>query len=109
MDDLPALQIVEFVLETFSSELAKGNLERHQRERVIQSYSHSDSCILETLDHVPLHIPNRPIQPKFTSTKNATMIQIIKKGQSPNLKHVTRTHRVNWIGCLGVNLITPSW
>ena len=37
---------------------AKGNPERHKRERVIPSHSHSDNCVFESIDHVPHNIPN---------------------------------------------------
>ena len=43
---LPALQFGECVLETLSSRSAKGNFERHKRDRVIPSRSHSDIVYL---------------------------------------------------------------
>ena len=43
MDGLPAVRFWERLLETLSSKPAKGNLERHTRERVILSHSHSDN------------------------------------------------------------------
>ena len=46
LDGLPALQFGKCVLETLSSKRAKGNLERHTRERVIPSPSHSDIVFL---------------------------------------------------------------
>ena len=58
MDGLPALQCWECVLEASSSEPAEGNLECHKRERVIQSNSHSDTCVFDSIDHVPRNIPN---------------------------------------------------
>ena len=58
MDGLPALPCGECVLETLSSKLAKGNLERPKREKVIQSLSHSDNCTFESIDHAPPTILN---------------------------------------------------
>ena len=50
MDGLPVLQFGECVLETFSNKLAKGNIERHTRERRIPSQSHFDTCVFESIN-----------------------------------------------------------
>ena len=96
MDGLPALQFGECVVETLSSKPAHGNLERHKPERVIQSHLQSDNCVFESIDNVPHHIFNssHPTQ-LYLFEDNAAVIQIINKGRSPNLRHVTRTHRVD--------------
>ena len=71
--------------------------ERHQRDRVIPSPSHSDILCLcvngpcagqhsQQLSH-----STRP----HLFEENAAVIQLICKGRSPNLRHVTRTHRVD--------------
>ena len=76
-DGLPVLQFWVCVLETLSSKLARRILERRKCERVIQSHSHLDDCIFESID-------------------NAAVIQMINQGRSPSLRHVTRSHRVDW-------------
>ena len=53
MEGLPALQIRKCVFGTLSSKPAKGNFERHKRERVTPSHSHSDNCVFESINHVP--------------------------------------------------------
>ena len=88
VDGSLALQFGECLGKT-SSKPARGNFERHIRERVIPSHSHSDNYFfIESIDHVPPNIP-------YVFEDTAAVIQMIKKGRSPNLKHVTRTHRVD--------------
>ena len=100
MDGLPAHQFRECVLETLSSKPANGHLERHKRERVIQSHSHCDNCVFEPIDNVPPNIPNSSHSTQlYLFADNAAVIQMINKGRSANLRHVTRTHRVN-LDCL---------
>ena len=41
------------VLETLSTKPGKGIFERHKREKAIQSHSHSDNCVCESIDHIP--------------------------------------------------------
>ena len=87
-----ALQIFECVLETLSCETAKGNFERPKRDRVIPSHSHPCNCAFETIDNVPHNIPNNSHSTHLLIFQdNAAVIQ----GRSPNLRHVTRTHRVD--------------
>ena len=84
------------MLETQSIKPAKKNLERHKREGVIPSRSHSDNSVSESVDCIPPNIPNSSHLTRlhlFADT--AAEIQRINKGRSPNLRHVTRTHRVD--------------
>ena len=100
IDGSSALQFGECVLETLSSKPAKGNLECHKRERVIQFLSQFDNCVFGSLDDVPANISNsaHPTQ-LYMFKDNVAVIQMINKGRSPNLKHVTRTHRaqLDWL------------
>ena len=50
---LPALQFGECVLGTLSSQSAKGNFERHKRQGVNLSHSHSDNGVFDSIDRVP--------------------------------------------------------
>ena len=96
MNGSPALQFWECVLETFKP--AVGDFERHMRERVIPSHSHSDNCLYESIDHAPPNIPNSSHSTQLDLLEdNAAVIQIVNKGRSPNLRHVTRTHRVDFL------------
>ena len=75
----------------------RGNLERHQREKVIQSHPHSDNCVFESIDHVPPDMPNSSHSTQlYILEDNAAEIQMISSGRSQNLRHVTRTHRVDF-------------
>ena len=82
VDGLPALQRWEYVLETLSSKLAEGNLERHTCEGTISSHSHSDNCVFFS-------------NQLYLFADNAAVIQMNHKGRSPNQRHVTRTQRVD--------------
>ena len=96
VDGLPALQFGECVLETSSSKPDMGNPERHTREKVIPSPSHSANSVFESIDHVPPNIPNSSHSTQlYLFEDNVVVIQMFNKGRSPNLKHVTRTHRVD--------------
>ena len=84
------------VLETSSSRPAKVNLERHTRERVIPFHSHSENCVFESIHHVTPKISNSLHSTQlYLSEDNAAVIQMINKGRSLHLRHVTRTHRVD--------------
>ena len=94
--DIPALQFEECVLETSSIKPAQGDFERHTRERVTPSHSHSDNCAFESIDHVPPNIHNSSHSTQlYLFEDDAAVIQMINKKQSPNSKHVTKTHRVD--------------
>ena len=73
-----------------------NNFERHTRERVTPSHSHSDNRVFESIDHVPPNIPNSSHSTQlYLFEDNAAVIQMIIEERSPNLRHVTRTHRVD--------------
>ena len=76
-DGSPALQIGDCVLETLSSEPAKGNLERHTRERVSPSLSHTDTIVfLSRLTTFHSTLPS--VQKQSNSTCSKTMRQCSK-------------------------------
>ena len=59
-----------------------------------------------TIDYVPANIPKSSRLTKlYFFDDNAAAIRIIRKGRSPNWRHVTRTHTVvlNWL-CERINL-----
>ena len=62
--------------------------------------------VFESTDHVPPNIPNSSHSTQLNLFEDsAAVIQIINKGRRPNLRHVTRTHRVDWDRlCERVNL-----
>ena len=95
-DGLTALQFWDFVLETLSCKPSMGNLERHTRERVIPpSHSHFDNCVFESIDHVQPNNPNRSLSTKLYPFVDNAAVQMINKGRSPNLRHVTKTLSVD--------------
>ena len=68
--------------ELWSCKTAKGNLERHTRDRVIPSHSHSDNCVFDSIDHVPPNILNSSHSTKLYIFENsAAVIRMINKGQ----------------------------
>ena len=96
IDVVPALQFWECVLETLSCKASNGSLERRKLDRVIPSHSHSDVCVFESMDHVPHDIPNSSHSTQlYIFEGNAAVIQMINKGRSPNMRHVSRSHRVD--------------
>ena len=83
MDGLPAPQFGDCVLKTTSSKLAKGNLQRHTRERVIPSHSHSDICVFGSSDDVP---------PNFINSSHSTQLDLFRRhcGSDPNDQQRTK-------------------
>ena len=83
-------------VEILSCKASNGSLERRKRDGVIPSHSHSDVCVFESMDHVPHDIPNNSHSTQlYIFEGNAAVIQMINKGRSPNLRHVSRTHRLD--------------
>ena len=77
---LTALQFGKCVLGTSSSKLAKRNFERHNRERV-PLHSHADTCISESIDHVPPNIPDSSHSAQLCIFEDtAAVIQMIREG-----------------------------
>ena len=91
------LQIGECVLlDILYCRSAQGNCERDGREGVIPTHSHFDTCVFESIDHVPPNIPNSTHTTSlYIFEDNAAVFQMINKGRSQNLRHVTRMHRVD--------------
>ena len=64
--------------------------------KVIPSHSYSDNRVFESVDHVPLNIPNSTHSTQFfTFEDTAAVIQVINRGRTPNRRHVTRRHKVD--------------
>ena len=88
---LPAVQFWECVLATLTSEPTKGNCEHQRRERIVLSDS-----MFESIDDVPANILNSSHPTQLCIFEDtAAVIQMIIKGRSPTLRHVSRTHRVD--------------
>ena len=86
-DGLPALLFWECVVDTLSSKLANGDLERHKRERVIHSNSHFENFVFESIDHVPPNLPSSSHSPQlYIFEDNAAVIQIVNQGRRSNIK-----------------------
>ena len=80
---LRALQFGECVLDTLSCTTAQGNLERHKRERIIPSRSHSDTCVFESIEHVPpSNLPQLPLNPTLHLRR--------QRGSDPNDQQRTK-------------------
>ena len=61
----------------------------------------SDKRLTDTVDHVlpNLHISSQRTS-MFVSEDNDVVIKMIIKGPSPSMRHIPRTHRETWTGCL---------
>ena len=80
LDGLPALQCGQCMLRTLSSRSARWNLEQ--------------LCIWVHWTRSAQHFPTNSTQFNIFED-NAAVIQMINKGRGPNLRHITRTHRVD--------------
>ena len=59
-------------------------------------HSHFDTCVFESVDHVPAIVPITPRPTQLHSFEDmAEVTQMMMKGRSPTFRHVTRTHRVD--------------
>ena len=73
--------------------MLRGNLTRTRGK--LHSLSHStDHMSLDVVDHVPSTIPESSF-PAIFLVNEAVIIRMIIQGRSPNLRHVSRTHRVD--------------
>ena len=54
-----------------------------------------DNCVFESIDHVQPNNPNRSLSTKLYSFVDNAAVQMINKGRSPNLRHVTKTLSVD--------------
>ena len=62
----------------------------------VMNASHFDTCVFESIDHFPPNIPNSTHSTQlYIFEDNAAVFQMINKGRRQNLRHVTRTHRVD--------------
>ena len=93
VDVLAVVQIWKYVLETLSSESNKRILERHQRERFMPLIHILILLSLCQLIMCPSTFTTALIPLNYLFEDNSAVIQMIHKGWSPNLRHVTRTHR----------------
>ena len=83
VDGSPASKFWEVCLGNTLSSLRQGDLERHKRDRVIPSYSHSDKCEFESIDHFPPNIPNSSHSTQLHQFEdNVAVIRIINKRPS---------------------------
>ena len=95
MEGTQALQLWDCVSETFSHSDAKGNFVRPSGER--HSLTHSIGHMsLEMVVHDASNIPDHSLPSRLQIFEgNDAIIRMIIKCHSPNLRHVSRTHRVD--------------
>ena len=95
VDGSPALQFGECLGKT-SSKPARETLSVTYAKESFRFTHILTTFFNESIDHVPPNIPNSSDSTRlYVFEDTAAVIQMIKKGRSPNLKHVTRTHRVD--------------
>ena len=103
MEGVAALQFWGFVVETCSDSSAKGNLTRPSGKRHSLSHSKDD---ISMVDHVSSSIPESSFRARRCIFEDSdAVIRKIIKGRSRNLRHESRTHRVDldWL-CERTNL-----
>ena len=107
MDEIPALDLLDLVIEVFHSSLNQTNKTKDVREprtnlsATLQSTMRIPSPTTNTnpdltnIDHVPssgTHSGSNAML--YVSEDNEAVIKMIIKGRSPTMGHVSRTHRV---------------
>ena len=112
MDGIPALDLWKLVFEVFHSShnntkglYVQGNMSRNTTSnKYIQNQAkvptQHDNLNLCTVDCVPsIEKFSRSSAVLFVFEDNEAVIQMIIKGRSPTMRHVSRTHRValNWL------------
>ena len=86
IDGLLAVQILVCVSSTLTNTNAGGHTIHHMSEQ--PGIFH--------VDHVPANILESFRSTKLSSSEdNATVIQMVHKGRSTNLRRISRTHRIN--------------
>ena len=104
VDVLMVYQLFNFVNVCWKHYSASQQSETLSAMNAIESFSiihilalaYLAIAYFESIDHVPLNIPNRSHSTQsYIFEDNAAAIQMINEGRSQNLRHVTRTHRVD--------------
>ena len=96
MEGIPALAIVGYVSETFAQADALGNPTRSggKHRSLSHSYEHMSP---DMVDHVRSNNPESSFPGRlYIFEDNEAVIRMILKGRSPFLRHVPRTHRVDF-------------
>ena len=104
---IPALQWWDCVLETFSHSDGKRNLARPSGKRHL--FSHFiDHMSCDKVDHFPRNISEGSFPRRFLFENNEAVIRMIIKDRSPNLRQVSRTHRVDLDWLFGIVTLDRS-
>ena len=93
MEGIPSLSLWEEVVQVFSS----PNGEKQSPPKAEESKKAKDLLsYLSDVDHVPCNIPMSSGKAKLVVLEdNDAVIKMTIKGRSPNMRHVSRTHRVD--------------
>ena len=112
MDGIPALDLWDLVIEVFHSSTnqtnktkdvrePQGNLsaktQPNMRKQISTTHTNLD---LTNIDHVPSSVTHSgSIAVLYVFEDNEAVIKMMIKGQSPTMRHVSRTHRValDWL------------
>ena len=96
LEGLPALILWEQILEVFSP--AGGNSCPKKGPEIKPDETHEEMVkrVLTSVDHLPALVPKPEGKAKLTLLEdNEAVIKMTVKGRSPNMRHITRTHRVD--------------
>ena len=97
LDGLPSLQFGEYVLETLSSKKGKGAVGTTQEKESFRLTHILTLAFLSQLTTYQRHIPDSSHSTQlYYFEDHAAVFQTTSKGRSANLRHVTRTHRVEF-------------
>ena len=101
MDGLPALELWDLIVSVF------GNISHvSHRSRKLESdhhkhhKSHNKIDVMKDIDAVPSNVQSaRQEALLYVFDDNEAVIEMIMKGRSPTMRHVSRTHRValDWL------------
>ena len=96
MEGIPALLLLEQFMVTLRDDPGRGQPRPDPRTGMLNKRDSRENISLSNIDYVPYNVPERTSTAKLIIMEdNEAVIQMTKKGRSPNMRHVSRTHRVS--------------
>ena len=96
MEGIPALLLLEQFTTTLCGSPGGPKGLPDPQTGMLHKNDRKENISISDLDYVPHNIPKRTSTAKLIIMEdNEAVIQMCKKGRSPNMRHVSRTHRVS--------------
>ena len=96
MEGIPALLLLEQFMDTLRVDPGRPQGRPDPRTGMLNKRDSRENISLANVDYVPYNVPERTSTAKLIIMEdNEAVIQMTKKGRSPNMRHVVRTHRVS--------------